>query len=156
MDEFEPRWRADIQDPAVDLVGVIAGHSTLQQGWGFTDRVLDDHMIYWCEEGFYRAAFDGGEHVFGPDSLLWLGPGTRHTVGFTPDPGALTLYHFRVQWLRDGVSLGFDHGPMTLAPGAGFGPLMRRLWDLWQRTGPWRSTRLRSMLTTLYASAATA
>ena len=88
-------WFDQLLDPDLQFVWGHAVHSQSPSTFGFADRTIDDHVLWFLTAGGITVACDDHSFRLGPDDLIWIRPGTTHSANSHGHHRALVCYSLR-------------------------------------------------------------
>ena len=141
-------WQSALDRGQIEVC--TCGPHTVDPDFGFTDRVMDEHILNLIVDGAMTVVVGGVRRHLPAGSVIWIGPGTAHDFQLSSPGRVFSMINTRWRLL-------LDHQPCTL-PGAWACTLdrwdMRPLFDMMvddhQRRRPNAAARMRRILYLLH------
>jgi hypothetical protein len=96
--------------PETKVYESLTGHQELNSSYGIAPRILNDHLIYFINEGVIEGVISGIKTFLKPGMIMWLAPGVENTFKLAPGSnGQANLYHFRFQLSNRNIT-GIEKG----------------------------------------------
>jgi len=97
-------WVKAVSSHKVSIEVLIRGYGTVEEDWGYLNRTVDAHIIYFVIKGGIRALFYNTgssqtareEVTIGPGELFWVAPQVRHDFSLLVKGTPLTLFYMRL------------------------------------------------------------
>jgi AraC-like DNA-binding protein len=137
-------WLRLLLNPANSLQWVLCNHTNVAPDWAFTDRVLDEHLMYLIVGGRLRVQRPV-RRVLSPGGFLWLAPGVAHTFGLC-EQHDLTLYHARFSLRQGRRDVAAPQDVTVLDDAASLHTWWPTMYDEFTGQGPHAGASLRSLL----------
>jgi AraC-like DNA-binding protein len=102
---FVEVWFEDLL--AHDVRVEIFSRTRVGEGWGYRNRTLDEHLLYWILDGKMAAEWDGLNEELSAGDVLWIAPGRSHT--FTLLSQEMDVVHIRFNPYPDSLPISGDH-----------------------------------------------
>lgn len=148
----DEEWLAVLANPVASIDFTTFGFGTLGPGSSLPQRVLDDHLMYLLTDGNCVGNAQGTQINLQPGSFMWMRPGLAHSLTMGTGGRPMTFYRVRFQFGPDAHEPRMRHHAIWQRHDAwDLLPLMDELMDELNTRMPYRTTRLRGLLTALCA-----
>jgi AraC-like DNA-binding protein len=122
-------WPLSLLNDGNDVHWVHAVRSRVDSGFLFTDRVIDDHVLWFCVDGACEIRTDGATLSMRSGGLMWMPPGERHSAWIPARMRPFLAYSFRFRFSAPSPSRRFAHTAIMRTDGRECEDLLRRLLD---------------------------
>jgi len=154
--KLEPKdWLAAFYVPETEISFTLFGYQTAGEHWRITERILNDHLIYFVVESACEGRVLNHANTIRvePGSLLWIPPGLQHNFSVIPGMAPITVYYMRFQCIQGDVQLSCKEDFLLLHNAWELEAYIGRLYEEIQLSLPYRMMRIKSLLALIFTGA---